>query len=87
MPDLENTQQNQVDEIELDNQAEPGEEEIEQLAAVEYQYSQHISALIPQCPPAEATECDKECWRFTLNPMTNSCFWPPKKKISPKNCF
>ncbi|HBY8227348.1 TPA: hypothetical protein MJF06_004812 [Klebsiella pneumoniae] len=80
MPGLENTQQNQADEIVPATQIEFVEQEIEQPVAAEYLYSQHISALVPQCPPAEATECDKECWRFTLNPITNNCFWPPKRR-------
>jgi hypothetical protein len=80
MPGIENTQQNQVDGIVPAIQIDLIEENIEQPIAVGYLYSQHISALVPQCPPAEATECDKECWRFTLNPITNNCFWPPKRR-------
>ncbi|MCQ4970010.1 hypothetical protein NE616_20150 [Enterobacteriaceae bacterium DFI.7.85] len=80
MPRIENTQQNQVDEIVTAMPIDLIEEDIVQPVAAEYLYSQHISALVPQCPPAEATECDKECWRFTLNPITNNCFWPPKRR-------
>ncbi|KGD83548.1 hypothetical protein HA47_11530 [Pantoea stewartii subsp. indologenes] len=80
MPSFENTQQNQGDEIAAEIQVELAEEDMEQSEATEYLYSQHISALLPQCPPAEATECDKECWRFTLDPITSSCFWPPKRR-------
>ncbi len=79
MPGLENAQQNQVDEIVPAMQIALVEEDIEQPIAAEYLYSQHISALVPQCPPAEATECDRECWRFTLNPISHNCFWPPKE--------
>lgn len=80
MPRIENTQQNQFDEMIPAMQINLIEENIEQPVAAEYLYSQHISALVPQCPPAEAAECDKECWRFTLNPITNNCFWPPKRR-------
>ncbi len=80
MPRLENAQQNQADEIVPAMQDELAEGGMEQPVAAQYLYSQHISMLVPQCPPAEATECDKECWRFTLDPITNSCFWPPKRR-------
>ena len=80
MSGLENAQQNQVDEIVPAMQIALVEEDIEQPVAAEYLYSQNISALVPQCPPADATECDRECWRFTLNPISHNCFWPPKRR-------
>lgn len=80
MPGLENAQQNQVDEVVPEIPVELIEHDLEQPVVLDYQYSLHISGLVPQCPPVNAIECDKECWRFTLNPMTDRCFWPPKRR-------
>nr|WP_154928901.1 hypothetical protein [Pantoea agglomerans] len=48
-------------------------------SAKTYCYSASISQ-IPQCPPANAKECDKDGWRFTLSPHTLNCFWPPARR-------
>lgn len=83
MPVVQNAQQNQFDDqvpaqaVELDLLDEVAEHPL----AHTYQYTQQISDLAPQCPPVEAAECDKECWRFTLSPITESCFWPPKRRV------
>ncbi|HED2411843.1 MULTISPECIES: hypothetical protein [Klebsiella/Raoultella group] len=81
MPVFQNEQQNQFDEHAPAMNIDLIEHVAEQPIALVYQYSQQISDLAPQCPPAAATECDKECWRFTLNPITDSCFWPPKRRV------
>lgn len=44
-----------------------------------YCYDASISQ-IPQCPPSNAKECDKDGWRFTLSPHSLSCFWPPAQR-------
>ncbi|WP_345827780.1 hypothetical protein AAGR22_12410 [Erwinia sp. HDF1-3R] len=46
---------------------------------VAFEYDSSISNL-PQCPPACAQPLNKDCWRFTLNPHTPNCFWPPARR-------
>ena len=81
MPEFQNAPQNQFDEHIPAMEIDLIQDVAEQPAALVYQYSQQINHLVPQCPPAEAIECDKECWRFSLNPITDSCFWPPKRRV------
>jgi len=49
------------------------------LKSLQFAYGTHINQ-IPQCPPSSAKECNKSGWRFTLNPHTPNCFWPPARR-------
>lgn len=80
MPNTENLQQNQFDDHAEINLLEGNADVAEQAIGVAYQYALHIDGLTPQCPPAIAMESNKDCWRYTFNPISDTCFWPPKRK-------